>query len=118
MRKSLSFLAFLLCVFTVNAQFSTDDIAKGDILILNEPTSATFSHINFPPKNIIIKRGAIPNFKTLLGKRLIVEGISTNKKGRTIATLKRVDGLKFFRFFPRVTADMEKALESGELRSP
>ena len=117
MRKSLNFLAFLLCIFTINAQSSIDGIAKGDILVLDEPSGASYSHVNFPRKNIIIKRGAIPNFKAILGKRLIVEAITTNEKGKVIATLRRADGLNFFRFFPKVKADVAKALQAGELKS-
>ena len=45
----------------------------------------------------------------------MVESISVNKNRITEAVLKRKNGLNFFRFYPSVTADIEKALAAGEI---
>ena len=117
MRKSILFTAFLFCVFTLHAQSADNNIAVGDVIVLGEPSGSSYSNIDFPQKNIIIKRGAIANFNALIGKQLLVKRIDTDKYGTTIATLQREDGLNFFRFFPKAEANLTKALASGELKT-
>ena len=117
MRKAISFLAFISCMFTINAQSVDDTVSQGDVLILGEPSGSTYISIDFPRKKSIIKRGSIANFNALVAKRLVVEHLATDTKGRAIATLKRADGLNFFRFFPSVKADISRALKSGELKT-
>ncbi|MBT8314298.1 MAG: hypothetical protein KJP26_07535 [Maribacter sp.] len=116
MRKSILFMAFLFCISMLKAQSTDHSSIEGDILMLGEPSGASYTAIKFPRKNIIIKRGAIANFNSLLGKKLVVEKIETNSDGMEISTLRRKDGLNFFRFFPEVKADLSKAIESGELK--
>ena len=116
MRKSILFMEFLFCVSMLNSQSIRNSSVEGDVLILGEPSGASYTAIKFPRKNIIIKRGAIANFNALLGKKLVVEKIETNKDGVEISTLRRKDGLNFFRFFPEIKADLSKAIESGELK--
>lgn len=118
MRKSVLLLAFFLCLGgMLNAQDKENIVAEGDIVVLGEPESSGYSHIDFPRKNIIIKRGAIPNFNALIGERLVVQSLETNKEGITEAVLIRRDGMNFFRFFTKVRADIDQAIESGELKT-
>ncbi len=117
MRKSIFFTAFLFSVFILQGQATDYNITEGDTLMLGEPTESTYTTIDFPRRNIIIKRGAIPNFKALIDKRILVAQLKTDKKGRMNVTLKRIDGLNFFRFFPKVKADLSKAIDSGELKT-
>lgn len=98
------------------AQETSHNLRKGDVVILADRKGTAYRHLDFPRKNIIIKRGAIADFNNLIGKKLVVERIETTTDGITIAVLKRKDGLNFFRFYPRVRADIEKALTEGELK--
>lgn len=92
------------------------EVQINDVLVIQEPSGADFNHIHFPRKNFIIKRGGIASMKQVAGKKVVVESISYDKEGNTVVTLSRLDGLKFFRAFPTVTATLESALVSGELR--
>ena len=117
MIKSIFFSAFLLSVFILQGQATDYNIIEGDTLVLGEPTGLSYKTIDFPRKNIIIKRGAIPNFNALIGKRVLVAQLKTDEEGRMNVTLKRIDGLNFFRFYPKVKADLSKAIDSGELKT-
>ena len=117
MRKSTFFTAFLVSVFILQGQATDYNITEGDTLMLGEPTGLNYTTIDFPRRNIIIKRSAIPNFNALIGKRVLVAQLKADEKGRLNATIKRLDGLNFFRFFPKVKADLSKAIDSGELKS-
>lgn len=92
------------------------EIKVNDVLIIQEPSGADFKHIHFPRKNFIIKRGGIANLQSLKGTKVVVEDISYAKDGATLITMRRMDGRRFFRAFPTVTAKFESALEAGELR--
>jgi len=117
MRKSVLVLAFFLCFGgTLKAQDNETTISEGDIVVLGEAPGSNYQHIHFPKKNFIIKRGAIANFNALVGEKLVVALIETDKKGNPKAVLKRKDGRNFFRFFPTVRAQVSKALQSGELK--
>lgn len=116
MKKAVFFMAFLLCTIGLTAQSDTYDFAEGDVLELGEASGSRYTSIDFPRKNMILKRGAIADFNNLVGKKLVIQEIQNNKEGEVIAILKRTDGLNFFRFFPQVTADLSKAIASGELK--
>ncbi len=116
MRKSV----FLLTLFLglggmLKAQGDGTTFSEGDILVLAEVPGSNYRHIQFPRKNSIIKRGAIANFNGLIGKKLVVARIETDKNGNAQALLKRKDGRNFFRFYPTVKAELSKALQNGEL---
>ena len=108
-----------LIVFSWYTMFTPDyepqEIQVNDVLVIEEPSGADFKHIHFPRKNFIIKRGGIANLKSLKGTKVVVDDISY-KDGVTLITISRMDGRKFFRAFPTVTAKFESALEAGELR--
>lgn len=116
MRNSILFLVFLICSCALRAQSTNYDIVEGDLLLLGPPSGSEYTSIDFPRKNIIHKRGAIANFHALIGKRLVVQKIDSSKNDEVIAILKRDDGLNFFRFFPKVTANLSQAIKSGELK--
>lgn len=117
--KKLTIVTVML-IFTgmLNAQENDKLVAKGDIVVLGTPEGQRYEHIDFPRRNIIMKRGATANFKALAHKNLVVEAVDTKRDGSTQVTLKRHDGINFFRFYPTVTANLEKALVEGELVMP
>lgn len=117
MKKPIVFTAFLFCVFALQAQSTNHDVKVGDILVLGEPSGSSYISIEFPRKNIITKRGAIPNFKALVGQKVVVKEIANSGSDSKTIAIVRKDGLNFFRFFPSVRADLNKALESGELKT-
>lgn len=116
MKKTVLIMTFLFCTVGLTAQIDNYDLKEGDIVELGETSGTHYRNIEFPRKNIIIKRGAIADFKSLVGRKLRIEKLETNKNNEAIATLKRTDGLNFFRFYPQVKANISKALTSGELK--
>lgn len=117
MRKSFFIIAFLVAFTTLYAQETSPVLTAGDMVILGPPMGSEYTYLDFPKKNIIIKRGGIANFNRLIGQELVVERTATNKNGNMEAVLKRKDGLKFFRFFPTITGNVRDALAAGELRT-
>lgn len=117
MKKVAFFLASMLMTVTMAAQDNQNRIMEGAEFTLGKVNAAGYSHIDFPKKNFIIKRGAIANFNVLVGKKVVVTEVRS-MNGKTQLVLKPKDGSKFFRFWPTVTADYEKALEKGELLDP
>jgi len=115
MRKSFLFMIFFSTALMLSAQTTSNVLTEGETVVLGKPSGADYQNIEFPRKNIIIKRGAIPNFNALVGEKLIVESIETDKNGNSKAILKRKDGRKFFRFYQTVEADLSSALESREI---
>jgi hypothetical protein len=117
MKKLGLYLALITSVGLLNAQEQGSTIAIGDVLVLSQPSSSSYLYIDFPKPNIIIKRGAIATFNNLIGQKLTVIEIITTKDGGKDAVLVRKDGRNFFRFFPKVTSNLNKALANGELKT-
>ncbi|WP_027076889.1 hypothetical protein [Maribacter antarcticus] len=117
MKKLGLYLAFITSVGLLNAQEQDNTIAIGDVLVLSQPSSSSYQYIDFPKPNIIIKRGAIATFNNLIGKKLIVIEIITTEDGSKDVVLTRKDGRNFFRFFPKVTSNLDKALANKELKT-
>lgn len=92
-----------------------NNVKVGTILTISKPSTWDYQHIQFPRRNIIIKRGGIANIKSVYGEEVIVSKIGKNSKGIVVVTLKRADGRKFFNSFPIVKAKLKSALESKEL---
>ena len=109
-------LILIVFAFMSIGLVSAQDVVKEDLLIIGEPSGSRYLHIDFPRKNIIIKRGGIASFKSVIGEEVIVESTSKNKRGSTMVTLRRKDGIKFFRHYRTVKANLDKALASAELR--
>ncbi|MFT6371212.1 MAG: hypothetical protein ACJAWH_002299 [Maribacter sp.] len=116
MRKLVFYLAVITSIGLLNAQEQHHPVVIGDVLVLSQPSGSSYQHIDFPKRNIIIKRGAIANFNNLIGQKLIVKEIITTYNGMKKAVLTRKDGRNFFRFFPNVTSSLDKALAKGELK--
>jgi hypothetical protein len=106
----------LASIAMLRSQEKVHKVSRGDILTVGSPSGSTYQHIDFPRKNIIIKRGAIADFNNLLEIKVIVEHMAANKDGSTEVVLKRKDGHNFFRFYPFITANLDKALEKAELK--
>ncbi len=109
---TMAFISFSM----LSAQNSNATIEVGTILSISEPVSDTYKHIDFPRKNTIIKRGAIADFNGLKGLKVVVDAVETTKNGETLIRLKRNDGKNFFRFYPKVSANFQEALNSGEIQ--
>lgn len=117
MRKVIFLMTLLGSFAWVQGQVNGTIIENGTVLTLGEPSAGTtYQHIHFPKRNFIIKRGGIADFKQLRGKKVEVEDVVSFENGTTKVVLKRKDGLRFFRFYPNVKADLEKALAVGELK--
>ncbi|MGK0494496.1 MAG: hypothetical protein ACJAU2_000875 [Maribacter sp.] len=117
MKKLSLYLAFIISVGLLNAQGQDNTIAIGDVLVLSQPSGSSYQYIDFPKPNIIIKRGGIATFNNLIGQKLIVIEIITTEDGSKDAVLTRKDGQNFFRFFPKVSSNLDKALANGELKT-
>ncbi|MCM5662127.1 hypothetical protein [Galbibacter mesophilus] len=113
MKKRLLFAIFSF--FMISAIAQEKEVNVGDVFTINSISKSDFSHIELPRKNIIIKRGGVPDYKTVFNNEVVVTEVSTNNDGEQIARLKRTDGRKFFSSFPTVTANVNRALEAEEL---
>lgn len=116
MRTILLAILIFCSTNTLLAQENDTPISIGTIYRLSEPAGHTYKHLDFPRKNIIIKRGAIADYNSLVGMELVVKELINDPNGANKAILVRKDGRPFFRFFPTVEANLEKALAIGELR--
>ncbi|MEB8328566.1 hypothetical protein OO009_04295 [Flavobacteriaceae bacterium KMM 6897] len=116
MRAILLAILLFCSTNTLLGQENEYRISKGNIYRLSEPVGHTYKHIDFPRRNIIIKRGAIADYNALIGMEIVVKDLVENPDGSTTAILERKDGHPFFRFFQTVEANLEKALVSGELK--
>lgn len=102
-------------ILDLNAQSEPQTVKTGDVLVINKPSNQTFKHLDLPRANFIIKKGGIANYKSIVGKRVRVKGVKRNKLGETTVVLEREDGRKFFNSFPSITANLNNAVEEGEL---
>lgn len=113
--KNLKFVLVTLTIFLLSgSSFGQDnyDLKAGDVLAITKETNTPFNHLHFPRANFIIKRGGIADFKTLDGMKVKIEEISEDNTVKLIP----LDGKKFFNRLTYVNADLEKALESNELK--
>ena len=114
MRTRHFFMIFLFLVGTAGLSAQISEVQEGQVLELILPDDGDFNHLVVPRKNFIIKRGGVPDMKTLDGNRVVVTSVKETSRGTRIV-LKREDGRKFFRSFPTLTAHWPEALESKEL---
>ncbi len=119
--KPLFFALFLaLGSLNLNAQDATfldsKEVKVGEFLVIGNPKSSIYKHIDFPRANFIIKKGGIANYKNLKGNKVIVTSVKEKKDGTIMVKIKRADGQRFFGSHVAVTANLQYALESGELR--
>lgn len=118
MGKPVLFMVLLLSIGILQAQANENLVVNGTVLTLSAPSGSRYQHIDFPRRNMIIKRGAIADFNNLIGKKLVVDNLTTKSDGTLEVILKRKDGLNFFRFFTTVKADFNNAVANGELILP
>ncbi|SFU75168.1 hypothetical protein SAMN05216480_11940 [Pustulibacterium marinum] len=109
-----SFLA--LGMYGVNAQEQQpSQVQEGTVLEIAKPAGSEYQHINFPKKNIIIKRGGIASDKLVYGEKVVVTQVTQKKDGTTQIRIKPVDGTRFYRALRSVTVDYDQAIAAGEL---
>ena len=119
--KNILFIGLFLAgisVFATNETENNNDQnypQVGDVLIIGESDTYKYGHIDFPRLNMIVKRGGIASYKTVLGNEVVVKAVEEKPDGTTEVTLERLNGKKFFRHLKSVKADFNKAIESGEL---
>lgn len=113
MNKLIILLVAVLGSLSLQAQ----EINVGDVYEIGKPENASYSHINFPRPNFIIKKGGIANYKMVEGNQVVVTSVKEKKDGTMVAKIKRKDGRKFFNSHYSVTVDIDEALKSGELQS-
>ncbi len=114
-------MALLFSISAVQAQnassFSPVAVEVGDLLEIGRPEYNRFKHIDFPPANLIIKRGGIANYKRAEGQQVVVTSVKEKKNGRTEIKIRRKDGGRFFGINTVISADLQKAMQSGELQT-
>ncbi|GMN06879.1 hypothetical protein MTsPCn5_22680 [Croceitalea sp. MTPC5] len=116
--KKLFFLA--LALFFLNGLSAQENfknsINVGDELIISKPSSNDYRFIDVPRKNFIIKRGGIANMASLENNIVRVTKI-TDSKNPTI-TIEKANGRKFFRVYRTLKANLNGAINNGELKFP
>lgn len=112
---------FLMTTVMVQAQADQNvDFQKvevGDTFEIGRPEAPTYKHIDFPRANFIIKKGGIANYKTVEGNKVVVTAVKKAKDGTIEVKIKRTDGRRFFNTHAVVSADIQSALQSGELNT-
>lgn len=117
MKSAIFLLTISLFAFSLNAQENHANLIKvGDQLIIAEPAGKSYLHINVPRKNFIIKRGGIANMSTLENSIVTITKISGNDNA--LITFKKSDGKKFFKAYRTLTAELNRAIGSGEMKLP
>jgi hypothetical protein len=111
----LSKLMFLFCFFLSYGQENAQNETIGKIYVINAKSGSSYNHIYFPKPNFIIKRGGFANYDALIGKKIIVTKVLKEKKTGTLVSIKLEDGNKFFGVYPSIDANLQKAIEKGEL---
>ncbi|WP_299608579.1 hypothetical protein [uncultured Aquimarina sp.] len=115
--KKLIFLA-CLSIGILQAQDSnklnSETVTVGDVITIGAPSGNTYQHILFPKTNFIIKRGGNPNYKKIKGLQVTVTE-RAEKKSKTVITVKRKDGKKFFNSLNTVNIDLEEAIKTKEI---
>ena len=96
--------------YAQEAQLSLDDMAAEWTLNMDEFN--TFKHVKLPKKNFIIKKGGIPNYKSLKGLKLKIKSKSNAEDQYYLV---RSDGGKFFNKYKTICVDLSEAINSGEL---
>ncbi len=115
MKRMVFLLAILLSVSGLSAQENFSDLVKvGDELIIAKAPATTFNYIDIPRKNFIIKRGGIANISSLENTIVTITKMTTEDNPKI--TFKRSDGNKFFKAYRTLTADLNKAINNGELK--
>ncbi|WP_455169061.1 hypothetical protein [Aegicerativicinus sediminis] len=118
MRNYIIVLLFSLGMLGAQAstEQNTTEVKVGDTFEIGKPETNTYKHINFPRANFIIKGGGIADYNNLEGKKVVVTSVKEKADGTTEVKIKRANGMRFFRSHTVVSANIEQALNSGELK--
>ncbi|WP_051907734.1 hypothetical protein [Flavimarina sp. Hel_I_48] len=105
----------------LNAQENRDcdqaiKIYSGDELEIAKPSAHSYKYINLPRANFLKKRGGIKNFNKLSGEKIKVTEVTITENCKTEVRVKRKDGKKFFNTLKTISIDLDKALETGEVK--
>lgn len=116
MKNAFRLLLILLFVSSaVISQTNQSNGSEGDIYQIGKVINDHYNHIQFPKSNIIRKRGGIPDYKSIMGKKVIVTNLKEQKDGTVIATIKLISGKKFFRSHKYLKVQLDGAIEAQEL---
>ncbi|HEA31480.1 MAG TPA: hypothetical protein ENH91_16060 [Leeuwenhoekiella sp.] len=110
-----------LSLSSLTAQKNSDcdppiNVNTGDVLEVAKPSANTYKYINLPRANFLIKRGGIANFNKLSGEKIEVTEVAITENCKTEVRVKRKDGKKFFNTLKTISIDLDKALETGEVK--
>lgn len=112
------FLLFCFAVCTlqnIQSQNNYNDLVEvGDELVIAKKSGQRYQHIDVPRMNFIIKRGGIANMSSLENRTVTITEIGDG--ANPSITFKNADGRKFFRVYHTLTANLNRAIESGELK--
>lgn len=113
--KRIFFLFVSLCAtIGMYAQEDFSNLVKiGDQLTISGPSSSSYKFIDVPRKNFIIKRGGLANIGSLQNVKVTITKISYGKN--TVIRFKKSSGGKFFAAYRTLTANLNGAMNSGEL---
>ncbi|QWX82615.1 hypothetical protein H0I23_09040 [Cellulophaga sp. HaHaR_3_176] len=114
MKTIISMFCFLFMSFTIHA----NDIKVGSVLIISNPSSNQYKHIELPKKNFIIKKGGIADYSTILNEKVVVSDLTTSENGDIEVVLKRENGKRFFNSHTVLKANLSQALQANELIKP
>ncbi|MFV8280697.1 hypothetical protein ACNKXS_04100 [Christiangramia marina] len=113
-------IAFLMICGLVSYQVNATNIDTnpeiGDRLLIQSPENTTYTAVNMPKLNFVVKKGGVANYKSVQNTLVEVVKISQNKKGESMVTLQRVDSAKILGLKKSVSANYDKALQLGELK--
>ncbi|MDO6595601.1 hypothetical protein Q4512_01670 [Oceanihabitans sp. 2_MG-2023] len=112
MKKLLCTISFI-CVFFIS--FANNQPKVGDTLIVKAPSGKFYNHISFPQLNILVKRGKLASYSSVIHNKVLVDEVITKDNNKTYVVLKKENGTKFFGFLTSVKASYEAAIASGEL---
>jgi len=116
MKKNIRFAIVLIFLsFTLYSQSTSSTIAVGDFFVIGAAENNTYTYINFPKPNIIIKKGGLVSFKNVVGKKVVVTSIKEKRNGTLVATIQLVSKRLFFKSHKTVTVKIKKAIEYKEL---
>ena len=114
---SIAFLTICgLMSYQVNATNNDNNPEIGDRLLIQSPENTTYTALNMPKLNFVVKKGGVANYKSVQNTLVEVVKISQNKEGASVVTLQRVDGAKILGLKNSVSANYDQALQIGELK--
>ncbi len=117
MKTVLTALYFFCGVTLLQASPTTeiDDLEVGSVLMIGSPSANLYEHIEVPRMNFIIKKGGIPDYKTLFESKVIISKMEEMPDGSKVVHLKRKNGKRFFNSHSYIKAKLKEALDAEEL---